>query len=64
MLFERSIPVPMEDDLVHTDTDPFCSDPTCPCKEDAEAIDAVASMVEHGLMTPEEATQFVSGKLV
>ena len=62
MFFDRPIPIPMEDDLVHTDHDPFCSDPTCPDKEDEEAINAVAGMVEDGLMTPDEATRFVQGR--
>jgi hypothetical protein len=24
--------IPMEDDLIHTDEQPFCSDVTCPCQ--------------------------------
>lgn len=64
MHIEHPITIPMEDDPVHTDTYPFCSDLICPCKEDAETIDTVAGKVEHGLMTPEEATHFVSGKLI
>lgn len=60
---EHPVPIPMEDELVHTDHDPFCSDPTCPChEENGEAIDAVAEMVEDGLLTPTEATRFVQGR--
>ena len=55
-------PIPMEDDLVHTEDSPFCSDPTCPDKEDDEAIHAVAHLLEDGLFTPEEATRFVQGR--
>jgi len=63
MQFQRPIPISMEDDLVHTDHDPFCSDPTCPChEEDADAIDSVAQHVEDGLMTPDEATRFTQGR--
>jgi len=62
MLFNRPIPIPMEDDLVHTDDSPFCSDPTCPDKEDEAAINAVAQQVEDGLFTPAEATRFVQGR--
>ena len=62
MLFDRPIPIPLEDDPVHTDHDPFCSDPTCPCREGSDALDAVAGMVEDGLLTPAEATRFVQGR--
>jgi hypothetical protein len=65
MFFDRPIPIPMEDDLVHTDHDPFCSDPACPCHEEsADALDAVAQQVEDGLLTPDEATRFVQGRQV
>lgn len=30
---EEPIVIPMEDDLVHTDENPVCDDPTCPCHE-------------------------------
>jgi hypothetical protein len=55
----------MEDDPIHTQEHPFCStDPSCPCHEDPERIHAVAEAVARGELTPEEATRFVSGKLV
>lgn len=54
-----------EDDLLHTEEHPFCSiDPTCPCHEDPERIAAVAEAVEGGELTSEEATSFVSGRLL
>jgi hypothetical protein len=61
---QHPIPIPLEDehDLVHTDDSPFCLDPSCPDKEDKDAIDAVAQIVENGLMTPAEATRFVQGR--
>lgn len=62
MRFDRPIPIPMEDDLVHTDDSPFCLDLTCPDKEDDEAIHAVAHLLEDGLFTLEEATRFVQGR--
>ena len=62
MFFTRPIPVPMEDDLVHTDDSPFCLDPTRPDREDEEAINAVAQQVEDGLLTPDEATRTVQGR--
>ena len=62
---DQPIVIPMEDDLIHTEASPFCSaDPICPCHESLERIHAVAEAVARGELTPEEATQFVSGKLV
>jgi hypothetical protein len=54
----------MEDDFLHTQGHPFCSDPTCPCHEDAELLSGVAQAVEQGLLTPAEVTRFVEGKAV
>ena len=64
MFFDRPIPIPMEDDPVHTDHDPFCSDPSCPCHEDDALLAAVSEQVEQGLLTPDEATRFVQGRQV
>ena len=62
---DHPIVLPIEDDLIHTDAFPFCStDPDCLCHEDPERIAAVAEAVARGELTPEEATRFVSGKLV
>ena len=47
---------------LHTDAKPFCYDETCSCKEDQEAIAQVAQFVTDGLMTTDEATNFVKGK--
>ncbi len=58
------IVIPMEDDILHTQSHPFCSDPTCPCHEDQELLSDVAHAVEQGLLTPAEATRFVGGKAV
>ena len=52
----------MEDPLVHTDEHPFCSDPTCPDKEEPQLLAEVAQLVQDGLLTPEEATNYVMGK--
>jgi hypothetical protein len=62
MLFDRSIPISKEDALVHTDHDPFCCDPMCPCHEDPDLLTVVAEHVEDGLMTPAEATRFTQGR--
>jgi hypothetical protein len=56
--------IPIEDELEHTTDNPFCYDATCPCHEDDEAIAAVYQAVQDGLLTPEEATDFVLGRLL
>ncbi len=61
---QTPIVIPMEDDILHTQSHPFCSDPTCPCKEDPELLSEVALAVENGLLTAEEATNLVKGKAV
>jgi hypothetical protein len=61
---DHPIVILMEDDILHTQSHPFCSDPTCPCHEDAELLSDVARAVEQGLLTPAEATRFVEGKAV
>ena len=59
------IVISMDDDLIHTKEHPFCStDPSCPCHEDPVRIAAVSEAVVRGELTPEEATQFVFGKLI
>lgn len=52
----------MEDPLIHTADHPFCADPTCPDKEDSELLAEVVQLVEDGLLTPDEATNYVMGK--
>jgi hypothetical protein len=56
--------IPLDDELEHTPLQPFCYDTTCPCHEDDEAIAAVYQAMQDGLITPEEATDFVLGRLL
>ena len=57
-----AIPIPMEDTSLHSDTSPFCYDPTCLChEEDSSSIALVLHHVQEGLFTPEEASAFVAG---
>ena len=57
------IPVIPVDTKEHTDEHPFCmTDPTCPCHEDAELIAPIAQAVNDGLMTSQEATDYVMGR--
>jgi hypothetical protein len=56
--------VSVDGELEHTDLYPFCPDITCDCHEDDEAIAAVYQAVQDGLITAEEATDFVLGRLL
>jgi len=56
--------IPVEGLLEHTREHPFCWNEACPCHEDSDEINAVYQAVQDGLMTPEEATDFVLGKLL
>ncbi len=57
---DNFIPVIPVDYREHTNEKPFCWN-DCPCHEDQEAINQVAGYVADGLMTPDEATDFVKG---
>lgn len=47
----------------HTKDKPFCfADDHCPCHENQEAKQAVWQWVQEGLMTPQEATNFILGR--
>jgi hypothetical protein len=60
---DNFIPViPVSGDLEHTGEKPFCWNVVCGCHEDRELISEVAQHVEQGLMTSDEATDFVAGK--
>src|SRR5260370_17114191 len=61
---ENLLPVVlMEDPIFHTDDHPFCPDWSCTChEEDQEAIARVAQWVKDGLLTPDEATQYILGR--
>ncbi|OLB53648.1 MAG: hypothetical protein AUF64_04005 [Chloroflexi bacterium 13_1_20CM_54_36] len=61
---DNFIPVVPVDHIEHTEENPFCYDAACDCHEDDEAIAAVYQAVQDGLITPEEATDFVLGRLL
>ena len=50
------------DTTVHTVDHPFCYDPDCSCHENMEAIALVNSWVQQGLLSREEATNFIAGR--
>ncbi len=52
------------DHLLHTPDKPFCFDAACECHEDDIAIFQVSLYVRDGLMTPDEATDFVKGTCI
>jgi hypothetical protein len=55
----------MEDDLVHTSEHPFCFiDDQCPYHDDPLLVSEVEQAVLDGLLTPDEATNFIAGRLL
>ena len=61
---DNFIPIIFVDRKEHTSSRPFCWSLQCPCHEDREAIAEINEAVQDGLMTSEEATLCVRGKLV
>lgn len=57
--FSFVVPV---DYLLHTPEKPFCYDQSCSCHEDELLIAEVSFHVQDGLLTPDEATDFVNGR--
>jgi len=56
----------MEDPIIHTDSAPFCSDPSCPCHTDSELIyeHVPPRFLLDGLMTSEELERLFFGRQV
>ncbi len=48
--------------VLHTPEKPFCYNQACECHEDDVLIFHVSLYVQDGLMTPNEATDFVMGR--
>ena len=59
---DNFIPVVPVDYKEHTPEKPFCWNDSCPCHEDLENIARVAQWIAEGLMTPDQATEFVKGR--
>jgi hypothetical protein len=60
---DNFIPViPVLGGLEHTGEKPFCWNSACDCHEEGILIGEVADFVRDGLLTTEEATDFVAGK--
>ena len=62
LLGDNFLPVIPVDEIEHTVDRPFCWNPSCPCHEDTEEIGKVAEAVSAGLLTSQEATDFVKGR--
>jgi hypothetical protein len=59
---DRSIVLPVEDDLIHTIESPFCNiDPTCRCDEDRELLASVTDAFNDGYLTPYETSLIITG---
>ncbi len=63
-LVDNSVPVIPVDYKEHTEAKPFCWNSGCSCHKDQDAISQVNQYVQDGLLTPEEATYLVNGKMV
>ncbi|GCE18953.1 hypothetical protein [Dictyobacter kobayashii] len=59
-----AVPIIQSDYIEHTDDNPFCYDPTCPCKEDQEQIQRTNEAYQGGLLTGSEATRRVMGRSI
>ncbi len=58
---DNFIPVIPTDSIVHSPTHPFCTDPVCPCHENAEAISQVNEWHSDGLISTNDAHEIVRG---
>ena len=45
----------------HTDDHPFCDDPTCPCKENQDAIGELNGHYQEGLVSSADADRISRG---
>jgi hypothetical protein len=59
---DNFIPVIPVEDVEHTQEKPFCWNSNCRCHEDELLISEVAAHVQDGLLTSDEATDFVAGR--
>ena len=59
---DNFLPVIPTDTYRHSETNPFCFVPSCPCHEDKDNIAEIAQYVNDGLLTSKEATEYVAGE--
>ena len=53
-----------EEHPLHTPEHPFCGDPTCICYEDPENTADLTQAITDGLLSADDATQIIKGKMV
>jgi hypothetical protein len=51
-----------KDPTIHTIDHPFCYDPACSCHSNQEARERVRQWVHDGLMTEDEASNYLAGR--
>jgi hypothetical protein len=51
-----------KDPTIHTIDHPFCYDPLCSYHSNQEAIQHVQQWLEEGLLTENEATEYIAGR--
>jgi len=61
---DNFLPVVPDTQPLHTKEHPFCGDPTCICYEDPETIADLTQAISDGLLSADDATQIIEGKLV
>ncbi|GHO54184.1 hypothetical protein [Ktedonobacter robiniae] len=60
--FDNFIPVIPTDNPLHSADNPYSYDPSCPCHQDRTSVLEAAQAVKDGLMTPNEAINYIRGK--
>ena len=51
------------DDLIHTNEQPLCQDPSCPCHEDANLVrEYITKPLDNGLLTNPKALRLFWGR--
>jgi hypothetical protein len=52
------------DTTIHAPDKPFCYDPLCACHANQKAIERVEQWIQEGLMTEDEAYEYISGRIL
>ena len=61
---DNFVPVVPVDHPVHTQEQPLCGDPTCPCYEDSDNLAALHAAINDGIITTDDAARIIQGKTV
>lgn len=61
---DNFIPVIFVDEIIHTEQNPRCADPSCPCQAgEAPSLDLVNQFYQDGLITAQHADAIIQGKM-